>query len=940
MVRKLIEKIIGNPNERSLKKIRPLIPRINQIEEEYQKTLTSDEDYPKKTNEFRERLKNGESLDDILPEAFALVKSACRRIYGREFVIDKLFSEKSEAAQEEMAKEEGKSEAEIQKETAANKYTWRMIPFDVQLLGGIVLHQGKIAEMKTGEGKTLVCTMPLYLNALEGKGAFLVTVNEYLAQRDAGWMGVLYNFLGLSVGVILNSMSPSAKKEAYACDITYGTNSEFGFDYLRDNMSTSTENLVQKSLNYSIVDEVDSILIDEARTPLIISSPAEESTTKYQKYNSLVRQLQADVDFEIDEKQRTTTLTEAGILKMEQLMGVDNIYTDAGFEEVHHIEQALKANFIFKNEVDYVVKEGEIVIVDEFTGRLMTGRRYSDGLHQAIEAKENVEIKRESKTLATVTLQNYFRLFKKLGGMTGTAKTEEEEFLMIYGLETLVIPTNQDVNRLDKADIIFQNQRGKYMAVAERVKEAYQKGQPVLIGTVSIEKSEVLSGILQKAGVPHAVLNAKYHEKEAEIVAQAGAKGAITIATNMAGRGTDIKIDDEVKALGGLLVIGTERHESRRIDNQLRGRSGRQGDPGESQFFVSMEDDLMRLFSGERIQNMMKALKLPDETPIQNGMISNSIESAQKKVEGRNFDIRKHLVEYDDVMNKHREIIYSRRRKALQSENIKNDIILMLEKEAERFVKNNTTDNGKTVDCSKIIEDIAAYIPEAKTQISLETLQDLNDEEALVEHVKGYLFEVYQNKEMRLTDTGVLRRIEKGVSLSVIDSLWMEHIDNMQNLRESVALRGYGQRDPLIEYKEQAYLMFVKLVASVQANTIGTLYRLDLEKQLPAHLLKPVSILEGAYTNTNADSFESNLQNSSLHTGNNGQQAAGGSSGNGGWVMSNSGSGSNNGLRVTHAGGPSTPSHPTGTKLACDGLGRNDICPKCGVKAKKCPYKK
>lgn len=922
MVRKLIEKIIGDPNEKLLKKIRPIVQKINKIEEEYQKTLTSDEDYPKKTAEFKDRLAKGESLDDLLPEAFALVKSACRRIHGREFVIDKLFAEESKAAQEELAKEEKISEEAAAKEAAQHKYVWRMIPFDVQLMGGVILHQGKIAEMKTGEGKTLVSTLPLYLNALAGKGVFLVTVNEYLAQRDAGWMGVLYKFLGLSVAVNLNNMPLSAKKAAYQCDIIYGTNSEFGFDYLRDNMTTRVENLVQRELNYAIIDEVDSILIDEARTPLIISTAGAESTTKYTRYSSLVKQLQEGVDFEIDEKQRAAALTEEGIQKMEKLMGVDNIYTDAGFDEVHHIEQALKAHFIFKNEVDYVVKDGEIIIVDEFTGRLMPGRRYSDGLHQAIEAKENVEIKRESKTLATVTLQNYFRLFKKLGGMTGTAKTEEEEFYQIYGLETVVVPTNKDIKRLDQADVIFKNQRGKYMAVATRVKEAYQKGQPVLIGTVSIEKSEVLSRMLQKEGVPHSVLNAKYHEKEAEIVAQAGIKGAVTIATNMAGRGTDIKIDDEVRSLGGLLVIGTERHESRRIDNQLRGRSGRQGDPGESQFFVSMEDELMRLFAGERMQRMMEMLQIPDEMPIQNNMISGSIESAQKKVEGRNFDIRKHLVEYDDVMNKHREIIYSRRRKALLNENIKNEIVLLIEKEAERIVQKNENLEERGYNCNQILEDLSILAPEAKTQVSLTSLEDLNDEEALIEHVKAYLFEVYQNKETRLTDPTILRQLEKGVSLSVIDSLWMDHIDNMQNLRESVSLRGYGQRDPLIEYKEQAFLMFTKLLSDIQANTVNTLFRLNLETQVPAHLLKPESAADNIITN--AESFEHNLQNASLEN-------APTPANTGNWVMAGP---SSDGVRVKQMSGSNSTG---GGKLACDGLGRNEICPECGVKAKKCP---
>lgn len=906
MVRKLIEKLIGDPNEKTIKKLRPIVEQINKIEEEYQKTLTSDEDYPKKTAEFRERLEKGESLDDLLPEAFALVKNACRRIYGREFIIEKLFAEEDQSA--------------------PNKYVWKMIPFDVQLMGGIILHQGKISEMKTGEGKTLVSTLPLYLNALTGKGVFLVTVNEYLAQRDAGWMGVLYKFLGLTVGVNLNNMSLTAKKAAYQADITYGTNSEFGFDYLRDNMATSTDLLVQKELNYAIIDEVDSILIDEARTPLIISTAGAESTTKYERYTGLVRQLQAGEDFEIDEKQRAATLTEAGIGKMEKLMGVDNIYTDAGFDEVHHIEQALKAHFIFKNEVDYVVKDGEIIIVDEFTGRLMAGRRYSDGLHQAIEAKENVVIKRESKTLATVTLQNYFRLFKKLGGMTGTAKTEEEEFMQIYGLETIVVPTNKDLSRQDQPDSIFKNQRGKYIAVAERVKQAYQKGQPVLIGTVSIEKSETLSRLLQKENVPHSVLNAKYHEKEAEIIAQAGSKGAITIATNMAGRGTDIKIDDQVRELGGLLVIGTERHESRRIDNQLRGRSGRQGDPGESQFFVSMEDELMRLFAGERMQRMMEVLQIPDEMPIQNKIISGSIESAQKKVEGRNFDIRKHLVEYDDVMNKHREIIYTRRRKALQNDNIKNEIVLMIEKEAERIVQKNESLEEKGYNCSEILEDIAIFEPAAKAQVSLQTLQDLVDEEALIEHVKSYLLEVYQNKETILTNPEILRQIEKSVSLSVVDTLWMDHIDNMQNLRESVSLRGYGQRDPLIEYKEQAFLMFTKLLNDIQVNSINTLFRINLEQQVPAHLLKQES--PTLHLVTNADSLEHNLQNTSLET----NATPANNSGN--WVMTQP---QNDGLRVKQMSGnsPSSDNNP----LTCANLGRNDICPECGVKAKKCPKK-
>jgi len=930
MIRKAIEMIIGDPNEKLLKKVRHLIPKINKIEEEYQTALTSDEDYPKKTAEFRERFAKGESLDDLLPEAFALVKSACRRIYGREFAVEKLYSEE--------IPEKAEDDTQAVKEAIENKYTWKMIPFDVQLTGGIILHSGKIAEMKTGEGKTLVCTMPLYLNALTGQGVFLVTVNEYLAQRDAGWMGILYRFLGLSVGVVLNSMPLSAKKAAYLCDITYGTNNEYGFDYLRDNMASNTENVVQRKLNYAIIDEVDSILIDEARTPLIISTAAEESTDKYRQYSELVRQLEKDTDFELDEKQRAATLTEAGIQKMERLMGVDNIYTDAGFEEVHHIEQALKAHTIFKKNIDYVVKDGEIIIVDEFTGRLMAGRRYSDGLHQSIEAKEHVEIKRESKTLATVTFQNYFRLFKKLAGMTGTAKTEEEEFLQIYALETVVIPTNRPVTRKDEQDVIFKNQRGKYMAVAKKVRECHEKGQPVLIGTVSIEKSEILSSILVKERIPHSVLNAKFHEQEAEIVAKAGFKGQVTIATNMAGRGTDIKIDDEVKSVGGLLVLGTERHESRRIDNQLRGRTGRQGDPGESQFFVSMDDDLMRLFSGDRIQRMMESLKLPDETPIQNGMISNSIESAQKKVEGRNFDIRKHLVEYDDVMNKHREIIYSRRRKALNNPEIKNDIVIMMEKEAERIVKNNTSEVGeKGFNYTGMMEELAIIVPEAKTQFDLQEISNLNDAEALVEHLKMYIFEIYKNKEDSLTDPQVLRRLEKNIALSVIDGLWMEHIDNMQNLRESVSLRGYAQRDPLIEYKEQAFMMFSKLLSDIQINTVSNLFKINLSLQLPPHLLRN-SEANLANLRTNEETIKDNLANASLHPRANAQGGA-----SSGWALPQANAGlqsqhlpgnqstDENGLRVVNV------KPAISSDLSCAKLGRNDICPECNVKAKKCP---
>jgi len=809
MIYKILNKILGDPNQKDLKKLWPIVTQVNTKFSELDAKL-KDEEIPLKTEEFKKRITEGEKLEDLLPEAFALVKLACKRLLGKKWLVRQ------------------------------HEITWDMVPFDVQILGGIVLHQGKIAEMKTGEGKTLVCTMPVYLNALTGKGVHVVTVNDYLASRDAEWMGGLYRFLGLSVGIIAHGQTPQEKRDAYNCDVTYGTNNEFGFDYLRDNMAQNKESTVQRPLNYAIVDEVDSILIDEARTPLIISSPAEESTSKYIRYAQLVADLVENEDYIIDEKLKTATLTERGIARMEQKLGVDNIYTDAGFSEVHHLEQALKAKTVYKKDIDYVVKDGEIIIVDEFTGRLMVGRRYSDGLHQAIEAKENVEVKRETRTFATITFQNYFRLYNKLAGMTGTAMTEAEEFLTIYNLDTIVIPTNKPVQRKDMPDMVFKNQKGKYMAVAKKVKELHAKGQPVLIGTISIEKSEIMSRLLQLEGIPHNVLNAKYHEKEAEIISKAGQRGTVTIATNMAGRGTDIKLGPGVTELGGLVVIGTERHESRRIDNQLRGRTGRQGDPGESQFFVSMEDELMRLFGSERIQKMMEALKMPDDLPIQNKWISNSIESAQKKVEGRNFDIRKHLVEYDDVMNKHREIIYSRRRKILESENIKNDILLAIEKEVEAIVDAHTHEKSEEGDweIQEMVNDINALHRDTERPLKVENIEHLKSKEKLIDQIKHFLIGHYIEKETVLKDPEIMRKIERSVYLNVIDTLWMEHIDNMQYLRESVSLRGYGQRDPLIEYKEEAYLTFSKLLAAIQHNTVGTLLKINLKQQLPEHLLR------------------------------------------------------------------------------------------------------
>lgn len=827
MIQNIINKFLGDKNEKVLKKLYPIVEQINEVEERYQQEIKSDNDVLKKTDEFRKRIAEGESLDDLLPEAFALVKNACRKLIGRKW------------------------------EVRGNEVEWDMVPYDVQLLGGVVLHRGNIAEMKTGEGKTLVCTMAMYLNALEGKGSFLVTVNDYLAQRDAEWMGGLYKYLGLTIGVVKHGQTPEEKKEAYACDITYGTNNEFGFDYLRDNMVTDPEKIVQKELNYCIVDEVDSILIDEARTPLIISAPAEESTAKYKQYSRLVTQLKETSHYEIDEKMKTAALTEDGIKRMEELLGIDNIYTEAGFTEVHHLEQALRAMTCYKKDTDYLIKEGEILIIDEFTGRLMPGRRYSHGLHQAIEAKENVEVRRESKTLATITFQNYFRMFNKLAGMTGTAKTEEEEFYQIYGLEVLIIPTNKPVRRLDSPDTIYKNQQGKYISAARKIKELHDKGQPVLVGTISVEKSEVMSKLLKKLGVPHSVLNAKNHEGEAEIVKGAGKKGSVTIATNMAGRGTDIKIDKEVVELGGLFVMGTERHESRRIDNQLRGRSGRQGDAGESQFFVSMEDDLMRLFGGEKIQRMMEMLKVPEDMPIENRMLSNSIESAQKKVEGHHFDVRKHVLQYDDVMNVHREIVYKRRRKILESEEFKEDILKMIDEEAEVIVLNYTAGREpKEWDLDKITSLLNAIPKDPSSPLSKSALEEIKDERTLVEIAQNFLQEEYKKLEERLPEPEMMRKVEKSVFLRANDVLWMEHIDEMQSLRESVSMRGYGQRDPVIEYKSEGYQKFEEMIAIIRSNTVNTLFKIDAEKVAPREMLERSKIQN---IQTNEDEVEATI---------------------------------------------------------------------------------
>jgi preprotein translocase subunit SecA len=804
MIKKVLNKLLGDRNKKIIKSLQPTVEEINKLYEEYKGSIKDQNDVLAKTSEFKRRLEDGETLDQILPEAYALVKTACTHLQGISWPV---------------------REKEV---------TWDMIPYDVQLVGGIVLHQGNIAEMKTGEGKTLVSTMPVYLNALTEKGVFVVTVNDYLAQRDAEWMEGLFNYLGLSVGVILHGLSTEQKKAAYSCDITYGTNNEFGFDYLRDNMNPNPEKIVQRNLYFAIIDEVDSILIDEARTPLIISAPAKESTDKYQQYDRLVGQLKEGPDFDIDEKAKTATLTEQGVAKMEELMGIDNIYTDKGFNEVHHIEQALRGRNCYQADTDYIVQDGQIVIIDEFTGRLMKGRRYGHGLHQAIEAKENVEIKRESKTLATVSFQNYFRLFDKLAGMTGTAETEAEEFYQIYGLDTIIIPTNKPIARDDKTDLIYKNQKGKYMSILAKVKELHQKGQPVLLGTISVERSEILDKLLKTEGIPHNVLNAKHHEREAEIVAEAGQKGAVTIATNMAGRGTDIKLGEGVKELGGLYVMSTERHESRRIDNQLRGRSGRQGDPGTSQFYVSMEDDIMRKFGGDRVKGMMDALNFPEEQPIQNKLIARSIESAQKKVEGRNFDIRKHLVEYDDVMNIHRNVVYKMRRKFLDKEDCSEEIKEMIEELAENIVRNHT-EARKPQDWNRkeIYEAVNAIHHEDVSNYKLEDIEGIKDQDQLIKKTQDYLMENYSKREKELPEAKIMRRIEKAIYLRANDVLWMEHIDSMTRLRENVAFSGYAQKDPLTEYKSQGYNTFMRMLNMVKSNTVNTLFKIDLEKVVP-----------------------------------------------------------------------------------------------------------
>ena len=842
----IFSKIFKSYSEKEVKRVMPIVDKINSLETEIQKL--KDTELKAKTNEFKERLQKGETLDDILPEAFAVVREASKRVLG-------------------------------------------MRHFDVQLIGGIILHQGRIAEMKTGEGKTLVATLPVYLNALTGKGVHVVTVNDYLAKRDSEWMGKLYKFLGLTVGLVISRMEPSKKKEAYAADITYGTNNEYGFDYLRDNMVIHKEEMVQRPLSYAIVDEIDSILIDEARTPLIISGTAAQSSDLYKQANDFVRRLKAKIlveedakdleqaednekyDYIIDLKAKSATLTGKGTKKAEEFFKLENLNDIDNSEIVHHINQALRAHGIMKKDIDYIVKDGEVLIVDEFTGRIMYGRRYSDGLHQAIEAKENVKIANESKTLATITFQNYFRMYDKLSGMTGTAMTEEAEFREIYNLDVITIPTNKPMIRKDLNDIIYKNERAKFRAVVEDIKQSHSKGQPVLVGTVSIENSEKISSILKREGIKHEVLNAKYHEKEAEIIAQAGKYGAVTIATNMAGRGTDImlggnseflakqemrkqgysdelieqanahnetndeeilearktfnkyeqKFENEIKeekekvlAAGGLKIIGTERHESRRIDNQLRGRSGRQGDPGESRFYIALDDNLMKIFGGDMITSVYNTLKADENMPIEMGILSKTVENAQKRVEGQHFSMRKHVLQYDDVMNTQREIIYKQRREVLDGENLKEQIQKMMHSVIEQIVETHTTDIGVEKE---------GVITEAKTILNLELTNLPDNEPEIIEELYKKVIENYEAKEKEIGEENI-REFERVVMLKVVDQKWMDHIDAMDGLKDGIGLRAYGQKDPVVQYRIEGFDMFEQMTNDIKIDVVKILSHL------------------------------------------------------------------------------------------------------------------
>ena len=793
-----LQSLIGNNSAKEVKKMRKIVDHINELEPNYVKL--SDANLVAKTDEFKRRLQKGETLDDILPEAFAVCREASKRVLG-------------------------------------------MRHFDVQMLGGICLHRGNIAEMRTGEGKTLVATLAVYLNALSGKGVHVVTVNDYLATRDSEQMGRLYNFLGLSTGLIVANLDYNQRKEAYAADVTYGTNNEFGFDYLRDNMVSDVSQMVQRPLNYAIVDEVDSILIDEARTPLIISGPGSRSTDNYYKLAQVVPHLVKDEDYTIDEKQKTIAPTDSGITKVEKMLGIENLYDADNIELNHLLGASLRAYAMMHRDTDYVVKDGEVVIVDEFTGRLMFGRRYSDGLHQAIEAKEGLKVERESQTLASITFQNYFRMYEKLSGMTGTAKTEEKEFNDIYGLEVIPIPPNRPLIRVDLSDLIFKSKAAKYRAVVRNAVERHQTGQPILIGTTSITQSEELSDMLLRAGVPHKVLNAKHHEQEAEIVANAGQMGMVTIATNMAGRGTDITLGEGVPELGGLAILGTERHESRRIDNQLRGRAGRQGDPGSSQFFLSLEDDLMRIFGADNISGIMDKLGMEEDEPIEHSLITKSIERAQKKVEDHNYNIRKYILEYDDVMNQQREVLYEQRRRILRNESLRDTINEMIDKLVTEAVDTYADEKlyPEEWDYEGLHKHLSQYFLTSEL-MSAEEMEEYTRQE-LDERLHEIAHSEYQDR-VDLLGEAMFGQLEKAIMLRVVDSKWMEHLDNMDMLREGIGLRAYGQKNPLVEYKFEAYDMFQHMIESIQDETIMALYK--IRPQLIQEIEQPVDHLEGA----------------------------------------------------------------------------------------------
>ena len=784
MIGALLKKVIGSKNDRELKRLSLILREVNQWEPTIRNL--SDAELRAKTPYFREKLAQGSELEDILVEAFAVVREAAWR-------------------------------------------TVQMRPFDAQIVGGLVLHEGKIAEMKTGEGKTLAATMPIYLNALPGKGTHLVTVNDYLARRDAEWMGPIYKMLGMTVGVIVHGLDDDERREAYHADITYGTNNEFGFDYLRDNMKFSLEDYAQREFHYAIVDEVDSILVDEARTPLIISGPSEESTDKYYRINQVIPRLRKEKDYTIDEKSRTVVLTEEGVSRVESYLKVQNLYEPKNMELLHHVNQALKAHTLFKRDVDYVVKEGEVIIVDEFTGRVMPGRRYSDGLHQALEAKEKVKIERENQTLASITFQNYFRMYKKLAGMTGTADTEAAEFKKIYNLDVLVVPTNMPMIRTDHTDVIYKTEKEKFNATIEEIKELHQTGRPVLVGTISIEKSELLSKYLTRTGIKHHVLNAKHHEREAEIVAEAGQRGQVTISTNMAGRGTDIKLGEGVAQLGGLHILGTERHESRRIDNQLRGRSGRQGDMGSSRFYLSLEDDLLRIFGAERISSIMDKIGIEENQPIEHKMISKAIENAQKRVEGQNFDIRKHLLEYDDVMNRQRQVIYEQRKKVLRGEDLWKDIEEMTEELVDDLIPDYIEEKQHPEEWNlKGLDDMVFKQFSLKLNLS-DPERGLNQEEireTIISAVKAHLKKKEEDFGKPLMD-----HLIRMIMLQSIDTRWKDNLLGMDHLKEGIGLRGYGQKDPIREYQKEGYEMFMDMVYRIKTDTIEKLCRVQIQRE-------------------------------------------------------------------------------------------------------------